>query len=214
MALPPHATIATATARRSRTRAIPGEATASAADWQAGTVTIFPVTADDGATHRTEDSHLSLITGFFHGGIAVRDMERSLAFYRDGLELQVHFDVVLSTADYVREVLGIEITDARVVYLRIPGSTDVFLELVEYHGPSSRQHDPRAWEVGTGHLCFHVADVQAVHDRVSRLGFQSRSRGAVEIPAGPNKGAWAAYLLDPDGFHVELFQRPASPHPA
>ena len=34
-----------------------------------------------------------LITGFFHGGIAVSDMERSLAFYRDALGLEVHFDV-------------------------------------------------------------------------------------------------------------------------
>jgi catechol 2,3-dioxygenase-like lactoylglutathione lyase family enzyme len=37
----------------------------------------------------------SLITGFFHGGIAVSDMERSLAFYRDALGLEVFFDVTL-----------------------------------------------------------------------------------------------------------------------
>jgi catechol 2,3-dioxygenase-like lactoylglutathione lyase family enzyme len=154
------------------------------------------------------------ITGFFHGGIAVREMERSLAFYRDALGLEVHFDVTLSTADYVRSVLGIEITDARVVYLRIPGTAGVFLELVEYHGAEQRDHEPRAWDPGTGHLCFHVSDAAAVHARAIALGHESRSAAAVEIPAGPNKGGFAAYLLDPDGYHIELFQRPpAAPEP-
>lgn len=151
------------------------------------------------------------ITGFFHGGIAVSDMERSLAFYRDALGLDVHFDVTLSTADYVRSVLGIEIRDARVVYLRIRGTANVFVELVEYHGPERRQLEHRAWDPGTGHLCFHVDDAAAVHERVTSLGFGSRSLNAVEIPAGPNRGGRAAYLLDPDGYHVELFQAPAVP---
>ena len=154
------------------------------------------------------------ITGFFHGGIAVRDMERSLSFYRDALGLEVHFDVTLSTAHYVRSVLGIEISDARVVYLRIPGALDVYLELVEYRGAEQRAHEPRAWDPGTGHLCFHVSDAGAVHSRATELGFKSRSVSAVEIPAGPNKGGYAAYLIDPDGYHIELFQRPPPADPA
>jgi lactoylglutathione lyase len=148
-----------------------------------------------------------MVTGLFHGGVAVRDMERSLAFYRDALGLEVHFDVVLETADYVRAVLGIAIRDARVVYLRVPGSETTFVELVEYRGVETDHHDPRAWQPGTGHLCFYVADAQALYERAVRLGFGSRSDGAVEIPAGPNRGSRACYLLDPDGYHVELFER-------
>ncbi len=44
----------------------------------------------------------SLITGFFHGGIAVSDMDRSLAFYRDALGMEVHFDITVDAVDYVR----------------------------------------------------------------------------------------------------------------
>ena len=36
------------------------------------------------------------ITGFFHGGITVKDMEASLKFYRDGLQLEVEFDVIIA----------------------------------------------------------------------------------------------------------------------
>ena len=38
------------------------------------------------------------ITGFFHGGVPVRDMDRSLRFYRDGLGLEIEFDRMLDAA--------------------------------------------------------------------------------------------------------------------
>jgi lactoylglutathione lyase len=150
----------------------------------------------------------SLITGFFHGGIAVSDMDRSLAFYCDALGLGVHFDVTLDAVEYVQAVMGIEMTDARLVYLTIPGADRVYVELIEYHGTDGQPVVPRAWDPGTGHLCFHVSDAQLVHARATELGYSSRSEGAIEIPVGPNAGGRAAYLLDPDGYHVELFQRP------
>jgi lactoylglutathione lyase len=153
----------------------------------------------------------ALVTGFFHGGVAVSDMDRSLSFYRDALGLEVEFDVVLDAVAYVREVLGVEMRDARVVYLRVPGSVGVFVELLEYHGTDGRPIVPRAWDPGTGHLCFHVADAAALHARVVAMGFRARSAGVATIPVGPNKGGRAAYLLDPDGYHVEIFQRPPEP---
>lgn len=159
------------------------------------------------------DPQPPLITGFFHGGIAVSDMERSLAFYRDALGLEVHFDVTLDAVDYVRAVLGIGMRDARIVYLRVPASDEVFVELIEYHGTDGRPAQPRAWDPGTGHLCFHVADAEALHARAVALGFGSRSPAVATIPVGPNRGGRAAYLLDPDGYHVELFQRPAAAAP-
>jgi lactoylglutathione lyase len=154
------------------------------------------------------DGPAPLVSGFFHGGIAVSDMERSLAFYRDALGLPVHFDVVLDAVEYVRDVLGTAMRDARVVYLRVPGSEGVFVELIEYRGTDGRPIKPRAWDPGTGHLCFHVADAAALHARVLAMGFRSRSAGVATIPVGPNRGGRAAYLLDPDGYHIELFQRP------
>ncbi len=40
------------------------------------------------------------------------------------------------------------------------------------------------------------------------LGYKTRSAHAVDIVAGPNIGAKVVYLIDPDGYHVELFQKP------
>ena len=154
----------------------------------------------------------SLISGFFHGGIAVSDMEASLRFYRDTLGLEVHFDVTLDAVAYVKAVMGIDMTDARIVYLRIPGADGVYVELLEYHGTDARPTPaPRAWDPGTGHLCFHVTDAAALHARAVAAGYRARSSGAIEIPVGPNRGGRAAYLIDPDGYHIELFQRPTQP---
>ena len=71
------------------------------------------------------------ITGFFHGGITVKDMEASLKFYRDGLQLEVEFDVI-NSADYLRTVVAMPFSEIRIVYLRIPNSG--FVELLEYRG--------------------------------------------------------------------------------
>ncbi len=151
----------------------------------------------------------SLITGFFHGGIAVSDMERSLVFYRDTLGLEIQFDVTIDAVDYVRSLMGIEMRDCRVVYLRVPGSEGVFVELLEYHGTDARPTpDPRSWDPGTGHLCFHVSDAEALLRRALDAGYRTRSASAQRIPVGPNTGAMAAYLIDPDGYHIELYQRP------
>ncbi len=154
----------------------------------------------------------TLVSGFFHGGIGVADMERSLAFYRDLLGLEVQFDVTLDAVDYVRAALGIEMRDCRVVYLRVPGSDGVFVELLEYHGTDARPTpEPRPWDPGTGHLCLHVTDAQALLDRAIAAGYRTRSSRAATIPVGPNRGALAAWLVDPDGYHIELFQRSATP---
>ena len=44
--------------------------------------------------------------------------------------------------------------------------------------------------------------------RAVDAGYRTRSGAAQRIPVGPNTGAMAAYLIDPDGYHIELFQRP------
>jgi lactoylglutathione lyase len=144
------------------------------------------------------------VTGFFHGGITVSEMDRSLVFYRDGLELEQEFDRMLD-APYLKEVLGLSFDAIRAVYLRIPGGG--FVELLEYRGIERFPAAARPCDPGAGHLCLYVDDVQAVFDRLTGLGFRARHGAVTDITAGPNAGARSAYFADPDGYYVELFQR-------
>lgn len=145
------------------------------------------------------------ITGFFHGGITVKDMESSLKFYRNGLQLEVEFDVI-NSADYLRTVVALPSSEIRIVYLRIPNSG--FVELLEYRGLERHSASARPCDFGGGHLCLYVDDVDAILSRMQSLGYSARSDSAVDIVAGPNIGAKVVYLIDPDGYFIELFQKP------
>jgi lactoylglutathione lyase len=147
---------------------------------------------------------LASVTGFFHGGVTVRDMDRSLGFYRDGLGLEQEFDRILD-APYLKTVLGLEFDHIRAVYLRLPGGG--FVELLEYFGVERLSAASRPSDYGAGHLCLYVDDVAAVHARLVGLGFAARSLDVVDITAGPNAGARSVYMADPDGYAVELFQK-------
>ena len=61
----------------------------------------------------------------------------------------------------------------------------------------------------TGHVCFLVDDIHAMFDRLRAAGHKARSAAPVEITAGPNRGSWAVYFEDPDGYPVEFIQRAA-----
>lgn len=145
------------------------------------------------------------VTGFFHAGITVRDMETSLRFYRDGLGLPMQFDRLIDS-DYLREVLALEFRAIRAVYLDIPGGGIV--ELLEYQGIERLPARSRPSDYGAGHLCLYVDDVEGMTERLRAVGGEPRSAAPVAITSGPNAGARSIYLLDPDGYAVELFERP------
>jgi lactoylglutathione lyase len=147
------------------------------------------------------------ISGLYHGGVTVSDMDASLRFYRDGLGLEVEFDKILD-GPYLPVVLDLRFDHIRAVYLRVPGG--LFIELLEYHGIERLPAESRPCDYGAGHICLFVEGIDDIVERLHAAGFRARSTAPVDITQGPNKGARSIYMLDPDGYRVELFQkRPA-----
>lgn len=147
------------------------------------------------------------IDGLSHAGITVADMERSLAFYRDGLGLEVYVDRI-ADHDYLREVTAVPSKSVRIVYLRVPG-TRTPVELLEHRGIERVPVRSRPCDPGNVHIGLQVQDIDAFHARLESLGFRSRSGHPVNITAGPFAGARTCFFTDPDGFLVELQQPPA-----
>jgi len=145
------------------------------------------------------------VTGFFHAGITVRDMNAALRFYHEGLGLPVQFDRLIDS-DYLRSVLALQFAAIRAVYLDIPGGGIV--ELLEYQGIERLPARSRPSDFGAGHLCLYVDDVDAFAERLPAYGGTARSQAAVAITSGPNEGALSIYMHDPDGYAVELFETP------
>jgi len=143
--------------------------------------------------------------GFAHVGVQVTDIERSVAWYRDVIGLEVTDRLVRDEA-YLGVVTGYPGVVLAIALLREPTS-GVMLELLEYRNAPRRAVDPSTANPGTGHMAFEVDDVDAIHARALAAG-----HGAVNPPVTPSAGRWvggrSVYLLDPDGYRVELLRGP------
>ena len=122
----------------------------------------------------------TLLTAF-----RVSDIERSRRFYA-----QVGF----------REIGSVDTGDAFRVMLNLPGDGDeVTIELVSE--PSAGRI-----EVGNGfsHIAVQVDDLDAMLAALAETGIDF---GEPELPGGPD-GPKTAFLIDPDGYRIELVQWP------
>lgn len=146
---------------------------------------------------------MSRIKHAHHTGLTVRSLERSVAFYRDILGFEEAF-AWNPRAPYIAELVGYPTVDLHSAILRIPGS-DVFLELLEYRNVKADAVDSGNANVGTAHIAFAVDDLDALYADLTACGVASVS-APVTPTIGPNKGGRAVYMIDPDGFRVELIQ--------
>jgi len=134
-----------------------------------------------------------------HIGICVSDMERSLRFYRDGLEFE---DGPTFPIDYaISEMTGEVHLTSHFLH-----SGDLRIELLHFAQPSAfGEPSMRRNQIGLTHLSFSVDDLdgaaaQAVaHGGTIVEGTRSTPEGRVHI----------IFLADPDGTRIELMQHPA-----
>jgi lactoylglutathione lyase len=149
------------------------------------------------------------VTGARHAGITVSDLDRALDFYCGLLGLELLWRRHYEEPEIARIVGVPEATAFDIAFLRIPGS-DTEVELLQYHGsePVSGACPPS--HHGSGHFCLFVDDAQALYADLSARGVRFRSEGPVEMTGGANKGGKSLYAHDPDGYVIEVHQRP--PH--
>jgi catechol 2,3-dioxygenase-like lactoylglutathione lyase family enzyme len=144
------------------------------------------------------------VPSLHHTGLTVRDLHRSLAFYRDVLGMEVVFEQE-KRGGYLAEIVGYEDARVRMVHLAFPGDAQR-IELFEYLVPEGRGQAGEPRSVGITHVCVLVEDLHALHARLSEAGVQFYS-DPVLIDTGANAGGYGVYLRDPDGITLELFQR-------
>jgi lactoylglutathione lyase len=83
------------------------------------------------------------------------------------------------------------------------------IELTSFSGIETHPASARPCDPAHGHICLFVDDLDALYARLESLGHTSRAGEVMTIPTGPLAGAKAVYMIDPDGYHVELFERAA-----
>jgi catechol 2,3-dioxygenase-like lactoylglutathione lyase family enzyme len=144
-----------------------------------------------------------------HVGLTVRDIERSIVFYRDilGMTLIRRRE---TGADYIGQQTGHLGVRLAVASFQPTAGSKQSLEVVQYLTHADAASDPATNRPGNSHLCLMVDDIHTAHRALREQGVRFRSE-PVAITSGPNQGGSVVYLYDPDGFTIELFQVPASP---
>jgi len=144
----------------------------------------------------------SQIRGIHHVGITVADLNRSLAFYRDLLDLRV---IEISDDEDVTAIVGMPGARARVADLDT-GSGQV-LELIEYNSADGSEQVLSWGTPGTSHLSFRVDDLRSALAHLAVAGVTPLGE-PVKLSSGEVwTGSTVACLRDPDGFFVELIER-------
>jgi glyoxylase I family protein len=119
-----------------------------------------------------------MITGLAHVCFTVRDLDESIAFYRDKLGLTPAFDFVNDRG----ERFGI--------YLHVGGRS--FIEL--FQGEVGEATPAQSYR----HLCLEVDDIEATAAALREQGIE-----VSRVEMGGDQ-SWQAWLTDPDGNRIEL----------
>jgi lactoylglutathione lyase len=144
------------------------------------------------------------ITGCWHTGFTVEDIDRSLAFYRDLLGMEVLWQRVCR-AEYLGTIVGYPDVEMHQALLAIPGTTHTF-ELNDYRNVDRTPvENPANANPGTAHLSLLVDDVRSFYDKLTEAGVTVINE-PVGPTEGPNVGNLVMYVVDPDEIRVELIQ--------
>ncbi|MGA7418880.1 MAG: VOC family protein [Acidimicrobiales bacterium] len=135
---------------------------------------------------------------FSHVGICVTDLDRSLAFYCDGLGFERGEAIPIdSTFGAALEVPGdLALTSQ---FIRREG---LAIELLHYTTPApTGEPSQRRNQLGLTHLSFYVDDVDATAAALVAAGGT-----VIQSTRTTNEGIDLLFLHDPDGVRVELMK--------
>lgn len=149
------------------------------------------------------------VIGVNHFGHIVTNLDRSFAFYKDALQLDVAIPARPFDPKPAIMALGNTIgAQSRIGVLNVPGS-GFGLELIEYKDIDRKPAKLRNQDPGAGNLILLVRDIDATIARLKQAGARIVTPGGKALDVG-NKTR-GAFAQDPDGFFIALVQRDPLP---
>ncbi|HIM36922.1 MAG TPA: VOC family protein [Dehalococcoidia bacterium] len=145
-----------------------------------------------------------------HTGFVVSNMERSLAFYRDQLGLEIERDQILE-GEFISELVGYPDAKLHIVYLGL-GDMKHSVELIEYLNPRSNAVPlPDRKDIGATHLGIIVDNLDEFYKELSSKEVRFLSPPAIRPNAVYPMAQKGCYMKDPDGNWLELLEQPPAP---
>ena len=131
-----------------------------------------------------------------HLGIVVRDMDKSLKFYKY-LGYEVVADVK-EDSKFIDTILGLNNSDLRTV--KMTYDDNHMIELLHYINPISEDNLKRVNFVGCSHFALSVSDIESLYKNLLKIGVEFISE---PISNGKVK---VAFCKDPNDVYLELVE--------
>ncbi|MBJ22113.1 MAG: VOC family protein [bacterium] len=141
-----------------------------------------------------------------HVGVCVRDLERSISFYRDGLGFKEAGRLEID-GEPTATMVGIPDLELRAIYLERDG---VRIELLHYPTPGTvgpAEARPMN-QPGLTHFAIRVSDLDEAIHKIEAMGGRVLEKTRIFNPVFD---AHLVYATDPDGTRLELVQTPKDP---
>ena len=151
------------------------------------------------------------MNGVSHVAIGVREMERSLKFYRDLLGLEVRFDGTQPTGGMPSLYADPAKKQRRAAHLHYgQGANGGFLVLSERPGGTPGEAI-KLDQVGISHFSWWVDDIRALHGKLKAAGVKILVAPSEADSGGygekPGRKFLTCLFEDPDGIILQLDQR-------
>ena len=143
------------------------------------------------------------VTGVHHVGLTVRDMKRSFEWYTQMFDLEPG-PVSHGSGETLSKSLQVDGADLSFSMIQIGGTR---VEFLEYHSPEGKDYDRSNGDVGSAHVCFEVSDIDAAVRDLEAKGAVFNAP-PITLDSGAFAGSTWAYLRDPDGIQLEIWQSP------
>tara|TARA_Y100000748_G_scaffold291921_1_gene279870 strand:+ start:2358 stop:2792 length:435 start_codon:yes stop_codon:yes gene_type:complete len=142
-----------------------------------------------------------MISSIRHSAFVVKDLEESLKFYKDTLDLELYRREV-EQGDFIESLTGLKGVKLEWAKLIIPKGG--LIELLQYHthpDQSSISESPSN-KIGASHVALTVDDLSLLYSKIIANGYTCKSEPLI-APGGKAK---ILYCHDPDGAILELIE--------
>lgn len=142
-----------------------------------------------------------MIKEFLHIGISVKDLEESVKFYTEVMQMDLDYRTK-NKGDIISRIVDVEDADLDVAVVI---KSNLRIELLDYKNTEKKKNTayPAQDQPGLVHISFLVDDVDKEYARIKSLGFEFNSPPMVARENGPK----ITYFKGPDNVVIEIFEK-------
>lgn len=137
-----------------------------------------------------------------HICIVAKNHKKLVQFYIDALGFIIERNVRNKSIELLQSI-GLNDSCIEGAHLRLGGS-NISLEVISFAGNNASIHYKRPNDLGIGHICFKVKDIEIHLRRLLDKDAQFLGKPITITQDGSNKLLKMCYLKDPEGNILEL----------